>query len=44
MGSLSRHQRAHRGLDAAVAAAYRWEPAISDDEALARLFEMNQAR
>jgi hypothetical protein len=31
-------------LDAAVAAAYDWSADISEDDALARLFELNQAR
>lgn len=35
---------AHRDLDAAVAAAYGWPEDISDDDALARLFELNQQR
>jgi len=34
----------HRELDAAVAAAYGWPADLSDDEILARLFELNQAR
>lgn len=36
--------KAHEALDTAVAAAYGWDPAISDEEALQRLFELNQAR
>jgi hypothetical protein len=35
---------AHEALDAAVAAAYGWPEDISDDEALARLFDLNQQR
>jgi hypothetical protein len=35
---------AHRDLDAAVAAAYGWPADISDDDALARLFALNQER
>lgn len=35
---------AHRDLNAAVAAAYGWPADISDDDALARLFELNQDR
>lgn len=35
---------AHRDLDAAVAAAYGWDPGISDDEVLAKLLELNLAR
>lgn len=40
---------AHRDLDRAVAAAYGWEAdfdagALTDDEVLARLFALNQAR
>jgi type II restriction/modification system DNA methylase subunit YeeA len=35
---------AHAALDAAVAAAYGWPADISDDDALARLFELNQKR
>jgi hypothetical protein len=35
---------AHRTLDAAVAAAYVWPADISEDEALARLFALNQER
>jgi hypothetical protein len=35
---------AHRDIDDAVASAYGWSPAISDDEAIGQLFEMNLAR
>jgi type II restriction/modification system DNA methylase subunit YeeA len=35
---------AHRDLDAAVAAAYGWPADISDDDALARLLELNHLR
>jgi type II restriction/modification system DNA methylase subunit YeeA len=35
---------AHRDLDAAVAAAYGWPVDISDEDALARLLELNLAR
>jgi len=35
---------AHADLDAAVAAAYGWPAEISEDEALARLLELNHAR
>ena len=35
---------AHTVLDAAVAAAYGWPADLSDDEVLARLFALNQAR
>ncbi len=35
---------AHRDLDAAVAAAYGWPADIADDDALARLLELNKAR
>lgn len=35
---------AHADLDAAVAAAYGWPADISEEDALARLFELNQAR
>lgn len=35
---------AHKELDAAVAAAYGWPEDIDDDEALRRLFELNQQR
>jgi type II restriction/modification system DNA methylase subunit YeeA len=35
---------AHRDLDAAVAAAYGWSVAISEEEALMRLLELNLAR
>jgi len=35
---------AHKDLDAAVAAAYGWPEDISDDEALARLLELNHQR
>lgn len=35
---------AHRDLDAAVAAAYGWPGDITDDDALARLFGLNQQR
>jgi type II restriction/modification system DNA methylase subunit YeeA len=34
----------HGELDAAVAAAYGWPADLSNDEILARLFELNQAR
>lgn len=35
---------AHRALDEAVAEAYGWPADLSDDEILAKLFELNQAR
>jgi hypothetical protein len=35
---------AHAALDSAVAAAYGWPADIADDEALARLFALNQER
>ena len=35
---------AHRNLDAAVFAAYGWDPNISDDDLLGRLLELNLAR
>jgi type II restriction/modification system DNA methylase subunit YeeA len=35
---------AHKKLDAAVAAAYGFPPDLSDDQILARLLEMNEAR
>ena len=35
---------AHAKLDAAVFAAYGWEPRLADDEILARLLELNAAR
>ena len=35
---------AHRDLDAAVAAAYGWPADISEDDALARLLELNLSR
>jgi type II restriction/modification system DNA methylase subunit YeeA len=35
---------AHRDLDAAVAAAYGWPADIAEDDALARLLELNLAR
>jgi type II restriction/modification system DNA methylase subunit YeeA len=35
---------AHRDLDAAVAASYGWPAAISEEDALARLLELNLAR
>lgn len=34
----------HRRLDAAVARAYGWPEDITDDDALARLFALNQQR
>jgi type II restriction/modification system DNA methylase subunit YeeA len=34
----------HRALDAAVARAYGWPEYIAEDDALARLFALNQAR
>ncbi|MER9448290.1 class I SAM-dependent DNA methyltransferase [Mesorhizobium sp. M0254] len=37
-------QHAHKALDDAVAAAYGWPANLSDDEALARLFALNQER
>lgn len=37
-------QNAHKALDEAVAAAYGWPVDLSDDEILARLFELNQER
>jgi hypothetical protein len=35
---------AHRDLDVAVAAAYGWPAEISEEEALAKLLELNLAR
>ncbi len=35
---------AHRDLDAAVAAAYGWPADISEEDALAKLLELNLAR
>jgi hypothetical protein len=35
---------AHRDLDAAVAAAYGWPTDIAEEDALARLLELNRAR
>ncbi len=35
---------AHRDLDTAVAAAYGWPKAITEEEALAKLFALNQRR
>ena len=35
---------AHRDLDAAVAAAYGWPADISEEDALARLLELNLGR
>jgi hypothetical protein len=35
---------AHRDLDAAVAAAYEWPADISEEDALAKLLELNFAR
>jgi hypothetical protein len=35
---------AHAELDAAVASAYGFDPAISDEEILARLLELNHAQ
>lgn len=35
---------AHAALDRAVARAYGWPEDITDDEALARLFALNQQR
>jgi len=37
-------QNAHRKLDEAVLAAYGWPAAITDDELLRRLLELNQTR
>ena len=34
----------HKELDAAVAATYGWPAELADEEILARLFELNQAR
>ncbi|WP_439576447.1 class I SAM-dependent DNA methyltransferase [Elioraea sp.] len=35
---------AHAALDAAVAAAYGWDAGVGEDEALARLLDLNRAR
>jgi len=35
---------AHRGLDAVVAAAYGWQPDLSEEEILSRLLALNQTR
>jgi hypothetical protein len=35
---------AHKKLDQAVFAAYGWDPAMSDDELLAALLELNLQR
>ena len=35
---------AHADLDAAVAAAYGWPADISEEDALGKLFELNQER
>jgi hypothetical protein len=35
---------AHRDLDAAVAYAYGWSPALSDDEMLTKLLALNLER
>jgi type II restriction/modification system DNA methylase subunit YeeA len=35
---------AHRDLDAAVAAAYRWPADISEDDALVQLLKLNRSR
>jgi hypothetical protein len=35
---------AHRALDAAVAAAYGWPADIGEEDALARLLELNRER
>lgn len=43
-GSLQWLADAHRDLDAAVAAAYGWPADISEDDALAKLLELNLAR
>ena len=37
-------EHAHNALDAAVAEAYGWPADLSDDEVLARLFQLNQER
>jgi hypothetical protein len=37
-------ESAHRNLDAAVFAAYGWDPDISDDDLLGRLLELNLSR
>ncbi len=37
-------QLAHEKLDAAVFAAYGWNPAIGDEELLAKLLELNLER
>ncbi len=34
---------AHRKLDAAVCAAYGWEPSLTDDEILEKLLALNLA-
>ena len=35
---------AHKKLDAAVFAAYGWEPSMSDEDILAKLLELNLRR
>jgi len=35
---------AHRDLDTAVARAYGWEAAISEEDALTRLLDLNRSR
>ncbi|MBI3823717.1 MAG: hypothetical protein HY289_13695 [Planctomycetes bacterium] len=35
---------AHQKLDAAVFAAYGWDPALSDEDILAKLLELNLQR
>ena len=37
------HKGRHADLDAAVAAAYGWEPDISEDDALGELLQLNSA-
>jgi hypothetical protein len=43
-GTPNQHTAAHEKLDAAVGAAYGWEPGLADDRVMERLLRMNLER